>query len=95
MCPTAQPPPPPTTAAPTPGKLEFPRIIPDTPVFLIDVPPQTEIAPGESTRVVCQVVSAEQITLQCGGNRIDAADLENSDSIYDPESRKKIAIFYV
>ncbi|CAG5120351.1 unnamed protein product, partial [Candidula unifasciata] len=79
-----------TTAAPSEDDVPpFPSVIPTTPVFLRDFEAENVLGPDDTKAMVCAVVSAEQITIDCGGQRLAADDYELKQNLHR-ESGKRL-----
>ncbi|BFZ15721.1 hypothetical protein BsWGS_18760 [Bradybaena similaris] len=73
-----------TTASPPEDEVPtFPSVIPTKPVFLRDFEAENVLGPDGTKTVVCAVVAADQVTIDCGGSRLAVEEYElkkNQDS---------------
>lgn len=66
-----------TTAAPSEDEVPtFPSVIPTKPVFLHDFEAENVLGTDGTKTVVCAVVAADQMTIDCGGSRLTAEEYE-------------------
>lgn len=67
-----------TTAGPTSEDdfPEFPEDIPSTPVFLRDFQPEYTVDRAATREMVCAAISADQLTIDCGGRRLKTEEYE-------------------
>ncbi|BFZ04959.1 hypothetical protein BsWGS_07997 [Bradybaena similaris] len=66
-----------TTAGPSEDDFpEFPEDIPSTPVFLRDFQPEYTVDRTATRPMVCAAISADQLTIDCGGRRLKPEEYE-------------------
>uniref|UniRef100_A0A0B7BH26 Ig-like domain-containing protein n=1 Tax=Arion vulgaris TaxID=1028688 RepID=A0A0B7BH26_9EUPU len=78
-----------TTAKPEDAFPTFPAVIPSTPVFLRDLEAEYTLDEDGTKTIVCAVVSADQLSIDCAGQRLGTADYELKSEIHR-ETEKRL-----
>uniref|UniRef100_A0A0B6ZQM5 Ig-like domain-containing protein n=1 Tax=Arion vulgaris TaxID=1028688 RepID=A0A0B6ZQM5_9EUPU len=78
-----------TTSLPS---IDFPEVIPSTPVFFIDFQSEYTLEKDGTKAMVCAVMSAEQMTIECGGKRLATEEYDLQSKVHRDSGKRLLVV---